>query len=643
MMKSITLLFCGLLTAAMAQGQIIHVPADYPTIQQGINAATNGDTVLVSDGTYYEQINFLGKKPLIVASEFLIDGDTNHIANTIIDGSELTNLDSASVVYFISGEDATSVLCGFTITGGRGTITDYTGWGQSRAGGGIWISAAGPTIRDNYVRGNRCENLTASVFNIVGGGIASALEQEDFWIIIENNIIDSNLAITNKPDGWSSGGGLCICNNCSIIDNIIRNNVCKTLIATSGWAQGAGAIIGSVTNQNKQAIIQNNLFKENSANSNQAYAGGLAVTGMLLTCSGNTFIGNRVESDISITTLAVAGMAVWCTVGTVISGNLFKDNYSEQWGGGLEIASEVDLPESILVENNYFLNNIAEDFSGAFYSINCPVILQNNVFSGNHAGTNGGALLLSNSIGTAADHFATLINNSFYDNTAANNGGAIYSILSKPLIFNSIFWNNSANNGSEIFLTSTFDTIEIGFNTINLSAIQGGYIIDGSGNINEDPLFTNLELLTISDSSTCVNAGIEEYYCHCGDLNHCPHYDIIGTYRPHAGFVDMGAYEVDFGTGTNKPLVQKISDWHSVYPNPFNDQTKISYELDRKNQVEISLYNINGEQIQSLLSEQQVAGNHELQFSRGNLPAGIYFYRIVTETRQATGRMILMK
>ena len=69
----------------------------------------------------------------------------------------------------------------------------------------------------------------------------------------------------------------------------------------------------------------------------------------------------------------------------------------------------------------------------------------------------------------------------------------------------------------------------------------------------------------------------------------------------------------------------------------------LSYELDSKTKVEINLYNSSGELIQTLLSEQQEAGNQELQFSSGNLPAGIYFYRITTDSKQATGRMILMK
>src|SRR5512138_1415447 len=98
-MKKTLILFCGLLMAVATQAQIIHVPGDYSTIQQGINAATTNDTVLVAENTYYEQINFLGKA-ITVASEFLMDGDTSHIGKTIIDGSQISDPDSGSIVYF---------------------------------------------------------------------------------------------------------------------------------------------------------------------------------------------------------------------------------------------------------------------------------------------------------------------------------------------------------------------------------------------------------------------------------------------------------------------------------------------------------------------------------------------------------------
>jgi hypothetical protein len=122
----------------------INVPAGQPTIQAAINAASNGDIILVAPGTYTENINFLGKAITVESSK--------GAKVTIINGGEV-----ASVVTFSSNETPTSVLKGFTLTNGSATITgDYQG-------GGIAIDNASPTIEDNIIEDNFAEDA--------GGGI----------------------------------------------------------------------------------------------------------------------------------------------------------------------------------------------------------------------------------------------------------------------------------------------------------------------------------------------------------------------------------------------------------------------------------------------------------------------------------------
>src|SRR5437016_11786219 len=100
------LLILGI-TPHTARAATINVPASQPTIQAAINAASNGDTVLVAPGTYRENINFMGKAITVTSS-------SGPSVTTINGGA------AGSVVTFTSNEGTNSVLSGFTITNGLG-------------------------------------------------------------------------------------------------------------------------------------------------------------------------------------------------------------------------------------------------------------------------------------------------------------------------------------------------------------------------------------------------------------------------------------------------------------------------------------------------------------------------------------------
>ena len=189
------------------------VPADYPTIQEAIDSAEPGDTVLVAPGRYVENIRFEGKG-IVVASDYVLKHDPAVIGRTIIDGSRPRHPDTASVVLMIDQEDTTAKLIGFTLTGGRGTIwTDARQKAQYREGGAVLCELGSPVIEHNMIEGNRGGRSRPGILSAGGGGIRCGYAEP----IIRNNVIRNNRG--------EYGGGVVLYHSAGTVrNNLIAGN-----------------------------------------------------------------------------------------------------------------------------------------------------------------------------------------------------------------------------------------------------------------------------------------------------------------------------------------------------------------------------------------------------------------------------------
>jgi hypothetical protein len=94
--------------------------------------------------------------------------------------------------------------------------------------------------------------------------------------------------------------------------------------------------------------------------------------------------------------------------------------------------------------------------------------------------------------------------------------------------------------------------------------------------------------------------------------------------------------------GGNSTLPQNYS-LKQNFPNPFNPSTKIKYSIPEMSIVTLTLFNLLGEEVTTLVNEEKTAGNYTVEFNAANLPSGIYFYRIQAGSFVETKKMVLMK
>lgn len=178
-MKKISILTTILMTANLLFAQIINIPADYPTIKLGIDAAGNGDTVLVHPGTYEEGLHIFEKK-ITLASLFLTTHDTSYISQTVIRGTWLSGCDNVR-------------LCGLTYT-------------APYEGGGLWCQETSGLMDHLIITGN-------SNYSFAGG--------VTIWDC-SGDLRFTNVTFSNNTSG--EGGGVCCLNSSPVFENCLFLN-----------------------------------------------------------------------------------------------------------------------------------------------------------------------------------------------------------------------------------------------------------------------------------------------------------------------------------------------------------------------------------------------------------------------------------
>ena len=270
--------FLTIILSTSLIADIIHVPSDYGTIQEGINASVDDDVVLIADGVYVglgnKNLNCLGKRITIQSengAEYCIIDCENNGRGFIFQNGETGVVDGLTICNgFISYLGGGGIYCEFsnptirncvfqrnivigTLTGGGGIYNHYSspviedcvfvgnsdGEGTIYGGGGIYNLDGEPVITNCVFEGNEVE--------LRGGGI--------FNLYSRATVV--NCVFKNNASLFGFGGGVANWESDATIINCL-------FVGNSAWGNGGG-----VLNYLSATVITNCTFNDNTANSGE--------------------------------------------------------------------------------------------------------------------------------------------------------------------------------------------------------------------------------------------------------------------------------------------------------------------------------------------------------------------------------------
>jgi hypothetical protein len=344
---------------------------------------------------------------------------------------------------------------------------------------------------------------------------------------------------------------------------------------------------------------------------------------------------NIISKDTTFYALGgeTGGGAVGCIYSSVeIRSNIITDNFCGMNGGGLLVNANIPTNSfrSVIIDN-LIANNECLNYGGGAYVGGVSLISYNLIY-------NNRTVVLGPSAGggIACRDSTTLANNTIVFNYCYNIGGGVYywGQTIANTFENNIIWGNIANADSQMYFA---DQTPI----IIYNDIQGGF--SGQGNIDSDPLFAGPDDFHLSWLNYPIEDSTKSPCIDAGDPISPP--DSDGTRA------DMGAFPFDrriYGIDDNSRL--PIGDYILIqnYPNPFNPTTIIAFTLPHGATLKAEVFNIMGEEVQTIRQEYFGPGEHFLVWNGlddyGKAQAsGLYFFRLSGEKISGTSKMTLIR
>jgi hypothetical protein len=624
MVRYISLLFI----VATCYASIINVPSDFAEIQDAINYASTEDTILISDGIYYEGLEI--DKSITLMSNFIMDDDDSHIVNTILSGASVYNpimITSNQVNLNLIGLSVIeSADHGIHANSGTSDINLFISHSQvyNNLGCGINFSP--------YYYNISLEIKNSSIH----GNSETAVQLSYAYGYIEADL-DSVKIYNNQEGGIFIEGG--------------ENNNSVTISNSEFFNQGNSAIkCSNSSGDGAQLEVNNSKFYDNDKYMNGTY--------------GNSKNQNLIYADY----LVMRGIEFYdnnyfdigCRTSGVIKDSKFYNNIG--WGTIVDgISSDygsIDIYRTKFYDNNFsawFGDDDTFYPSDPFFYIesvglfNCAIY--DNIFGwgfiscGWEDSSNDGGII-----------YNSIVINNIID------GGSFFQNIEEVWFYNSIFLNNSCENINANYSVSDVE------------------ILSGVNNLTENIVLFLNDDFELDPESPCIDAGIPvpEYndldgtrndigifggpYAYpvwgCMNTDACNYNEYCDSpYSPNECMFDDGScYFSDPGFNCNgeeslsiiTELIPEVFALQQNYPNPFNPVTSIRYDLPQEGLVNVTIYDMKGRLVKTLVNGMQTVGKMSVQWNATNnrnepVSAGLYLYTIQAGEFRQTKKMVLLK